>query len=310
MSEEKNVTTVDWQETALQEFKPLPAQLQEMSAEASKFTIEDFKDKEKFELGHKVRMQLRDARIQLQKIGKALRADAVEFQRRVIQKEKELVGIIEPEEKRLKELEEQAKIEKEREKRKEMLPARKERIKALMPEGVPNPYIKTDDELLDMDAQAFEAYITECKQDILDKERERLEEERRKKEEEEERRRQEEQKRLEEERRKLEEEKRKIEEEKRRVEAEKEAQRRAEEARIKAEQEAKAKAEREKAEAEAEKARIEAEKKREAERLAKREEWQKFLAEHGYTEETKDQFIIRQSDTEYILYKRVGAFKK
>lgn len=63
-------------------------------------------------------------------------------------------------------------------------------------------------------------------------------------------------------------------------------------------------------EAKARQAQAEAEKKAEDDKLAKLKEWQKFLTDHGYTEETKNDFIIRKSDTVYeiLLFKKVGTF--
>lgn len=89
----------------------------------------------------------------------------------------------------------------------------------------------------------------------------------------------------------------------------------------KAEADAKAEAERKEAEAKAQKekeeaearakaeAEAEAEKKRKAE-LEKREAYTKFLKEHGWTPETRDQFETRETATGYELWKKVGVFNK
>lgn len=53
---------------------------------------------------HARRMVLKNARIDIQKIGKEARDDAVKYHKAIIGKEKELVDLIEPEEKRLQEL--------------------------------------------------------------------------------------------------------------------------------------------------------------------------------------------------------------
>jgi hypothetical protein len=65
---------------------------------------------------HAARMSLKNTRIAIQKTGKEARDDAVKFQKAVIGKEKELVDLIEPEEKRLAELQDEVDKAKEREK--------------------------------------------------------------------------------------------------------------------------------------------------------------------------------------------------
>lgn len=309
---------LSWQDTALAKFRPLPKHLNDMSEKAKGFTLDDFKDAEKSKVAHDHRIALRDARVELQKIGKSLRADALTFQKTVISKEKELVAIVEPEEKRLKDLEEEAKRIEERKKREELIPKRKQRIIELVPEGVENPYLKGDDELLDMDSQAFESFFNDCRSDWNAREADRIRREAQIQQEEREKKLQAEQAEIQRKREELEDLERKAKAQ-REVEEARLAQERARldaevEARKQAEQEAKLKAEREKAEAEAELARLETEKKEEEERLAKKEEWQAFISEHGYTEENKDDFIFRgytEENTEkIIMFKKVGEFIK
>ena len=112
------------------------------------------------------------------------------------------------------------------------------------------------------------------------------------------------------------------------IEAEEKAKRDAELAKERAEAQKKLEAEQAKAKAEAEaRAKIEADlkKKEDDERKAKeeaekakveqaknekRKDYQKFLASHGYTEETKGDFYVRDTDEGYVLYKRLGMFPK
>lgn len=78
--------------------------------------------------------------------------------------------------------------------------------------------------------------------------------------------------------------------------------------------------ERQKIEIENEKARIEAEenKKKEDEQnkikedelLKKRTEYIAYMKEIGWTEKNKEQYVRRESETEYLFYKKVGSFKK
>ncbi len=93
--------------------------------------------------------------MKIEKTGKTLRADALKFQKDVIAREKELIGIIEPEESRLGALEEQANTIKERAARAALLPMRREQLDALR-------VAITDAEILDMDNDAFIAYLNEA----------------------------------------------------------------------------------------------------------------------------------------------------
>ena len=76
---------------------------------------------------------------------------AIAFQKAVIEKEKELIGIILPEEDRLSGIEEEAKALIIREERLEKLPIRKERLAQV--ESYPD-----DELLLTMDSMAFESF--------------------------------------------------------------------------------------------------------------------------------------------------------
>lgn len=65
---------------------------------------------------HARRMVLKSTRIEIQKTGKDARDDAVKYQKAIIAKEKELIDIIEPEERRLQDLQDAVDQAKEREK--------------------------------------------------------------------------------------------------------------------------------------------------------------------------------------------------
>lgn len=69
-----------------------------------------------FSEAQSARMKLRTARVNLEKLGKAAREDAQEFSKAVIAKQKEYIGIIEPEETRLQQIQDEftAKIEAEK----------------------------------------------------------------------------------------------------------------------------------------------------------------------------------------------------
>ncbi len=156
-------------------FDPTVEQLHAIVAATSAITATDLSDDTQLALVHDTRISLRDARVKIEKTGKALRADALKFQKDVIAREKELIGIIEPEESRLGALEEQANTIKERVARAALLPMRREQLAPLLLAPV------TDEAILDMDNDDFIVFLNELQsakneQDRLDiqKEKDRL----------------------------------------------------------------------------------------------------------------------------------------
>lgn len=142
-------------ELNIEKFNPTLAEIQGVVAEAKALTLPDPKDKAQLQKVHDARIKLRNIRTGITKTGKVMREDAVKFQKAVIEKEREFVALVEPEETRLEALESEAKRIQDREDRREFLPARKARLEALA-DGVALP---TDDEILDMDGTAFEGYF-------------------------------------------------------------------------------------------------------------------------------------------------------
>lgn len=102
---------------------------------------------------HDTRMRLRDARVTLTKVGKVLREGAIQFQKDVLAKERELVAIIEPEEERLAAAEDELKLKADMEKRRDQLPSRREALAT-----IGDQVEATDDELLSMSDDEFNAY--------------------------------------------------------------------------------------------------------------------------------------------------------
>lgn len=90
------------------------AQLAALAARSARITA--ITNPASYQECHSARQSLKSARIEIEKRGKAAREDAVAFQKAVIAKEKELVALIEPEEARLKELQDAEDNRKEREK--------------------------------------------------------------------------------------------------------------------------------------------------------------------------------------------------
>lgn len=276
----------------IEHFNPKVAELQTLATKAQSVDITDLKAVKE------VRIELKNARVAITKTGKAMRDDANAFAKAVIAKEKELVGIIEPEEERLKEAEAAEKQRVEREERKALLPARKERLDA-----IGDDFAITDDELLDMDGSQFEGYFNQrlaSHNEAVREENERKEREIKEKEE---------ALKREEETRAREEAARKEEREKAEREAKEKEERLAREAKEKEEREAREKKEAEEKAAAEEKAKQEAEAE-EKRKLEASKKFQAWLEEQGYTEETKGDFKLVDNGDSVTLYKLVGNYKK
>lgn len=190
----------------IQKFDPTVEELSKLAATARAVVVTDINDKAQLDAVSETRKQLKAARVRITKTGKELRDNAVKFQKAVIAKEKELVGIIEPEENRLIEIEEEVERKQHVERMKLLLPVRRKRIADI---GY-TAYVYSDDELNAMDVAEFELAFIGMQKVVndevaaknaadraeLDKEKNRLEEEKRQQEREE-RARQEERERIE-----------------------------------------------------------------------------------------------------------------
>lgn len=132
---------------SMAEFTPAKEQLTQIVADLKKV---DHKD---VPAVHDARMKLRDLRVGVTKKGKELREGAITFQKEVLAKERELVAIIEPEEDVLEKIEAEAKLRKEMETRRNELPTRIEALKS-----IGDNVAASDDELLAMDDDEFNAY--------------------------------------------------------------------------------------------------------------------------------------------------------
>ena len=296
----------------IEKFNPTVAEIQRIVDEGKKLTITDFTDKTQIKLVRDHRLQLKDIRVTITKQGKAFRQKALDFQKQVIGREKELIALVEPEEERLAAIEDQADAFAEREKRRELLPKRLERLAAFK-DGVEIP----EEDVLNMDGTDFEGYCNKRLAEKNEKDRLILEEKSRELKEAEmkvarekeikdaeDRARADERKRAEEAEAKLKDER--VREERERKERIEREEREAKERAATIEREAKERVEREERER---KEKAEAEAKAEAERkekLAKTEKWQKFILSHGYTEEKAGEFYIEIKGNIHSLYKKVG----
>ena len=263
------------------------------------------------------------------------RSSAVDYQRQVINMKKEILRLIEPVETELGSKIAQIELEEAREKRLELLPERQEKLREV---GCSLP----DEELLDMDDKTFATLYLDKKSEYLAEQERRIEAKRITDEEERQRKEDE----LAEKQRKLDEDKRV---EAARKQAAKEAAEqavrdaevakvRADEARLKAIRDAEERAEQEKQEilmkanrekqdlidkqAAEEAARVKAEEESAAAKIKKDQEekdaqeklekvrrYKKFLKDNGWTEETKDQFLVDNQNGIVSLYKKLGEFK-
>lgn len=147
-------------------FDPTVEKLNALIAETSKITAIDLSDDTQIALVKQYRIELRDHRVAIEKKGKSLREDAIKYQKNVLTEERSLISIIDPEEKRLKAIEEEAALIKERAAREALLPMRNEQLIAL---GV----ILSNEEILDMDNDEFIVYLNEAT--TAKNERDRLE---------------------------------------------------------------------------------------------------------------------------------------
>ena len=297
-------------ELNIEKFSPTIAELQKLVKQTEDIKATDLKDKKQLKVVKENRLQLRDARVAIEKTGKVLRADALIFQKAVIAKEKELIAIVEPEELRLKGIEEEADRLVEVEKRRESLPNRIEILKSLsieLPEA----------EILAMDDEQFTEFKNIKIAEKQEAERISLEVEKRKVEEEksrlvrEEQIRQEERARVELLEKSLKEERERAEREakERIVREEQESRDRI----IRQEKEAKERLELEKREREEADARIKEDAKRKEreeeemkKKLEKDKKYQEFLTTHGWTKDKAGEFYIELKDRTYSLYKKVG----
>lgn len=280
-------------------FSPARAELLKM-VEVSK-TV----DIKNVEAVHDTRIALRDARINITKRGKEMRDGALKFQKEVIAKEKELLGLIEPEEDRLTQVEEEIKLKKEMETRRDELPSRRDALAT-----IGDTVEASDEELLAMDDNEFNAYrirriegkIAADRQALADKAQADEEERRRKLAEDEkalaEKRREEEAK-IAEARAALDKEKAQLDAERKgREEAEAAAQRDVE----RKEKEARLEAERI--------AREEAARKQKEEDAKKEEKYQAFLKSIKFDSKTDIEMPSTQSNKKLILvYRKIGEYE-
>lgn len=133
-------------------FDPNEAFLKKLVGKTQDLTATDLEDPAQLKVVKTARITLRDARVKVEKAGKAAREDALKYQKDVLAKERELIAIIEPEENRLKSIEEEAKMIVEKKYRLSQFEARSARLEALA-------HTLSPDLNAEMDDAQFEAYF-------------------------------------------------------------------------------------------------------------------------------------------------------
>lgn len=255
---------------SIEKFSPTQAQLTELATSAKQIALPDLLDKAAVKVVHDKRMELRAARTDITKAGKALREDALAFQKQVIAKEKELIAIISPEEDRLADLEARAEEEQEREARRPLIPDRRAKIDDIEPQY---NKILTDDQMLDMDGTEFQGFLNKCLADKNARDAAAIAEQKQQ----------------------ISEDQAKIDAEKKRLDDEKADRERKEK------EEAEAKARKEKQEAEDKARQEEKERKQKAD-----DRYQAFLKEHGYNR--TDFYTTEDVGGRVTLWKKVATY--
>jgi len=273
----------------IEKFNPKVAELETIANKAKKLTVSDLHNTSEVAIVKEKRIELGKVRRSIEETGKALRSDAIVFQKEVLKRERELILIISPEEDRLKQIETDSKKLLIREDREKLLPERCEKFRVAGLEV-------GDNDLLEMDDNDFVVFYNEKLSEKLEDDRIKAEEEKAEEEEKKNKKERLAQDKIDKAQDKIDEEKRKIEQDKRDIEHEKEL--------IKVKEQA---IEDEKIAKIEEKKRAEKEAKEKKKQEDKNKLYQDFLKKNKYNETTDR---IKETEDEYILYRVVARFKK
>ena len=263
---------------SLETFDPTEATLKELVATTAHIIEVNLDDPEQIASVKRARLNLRTARVQLEKTGKSMRDGANAYAKAVIAREKELINIITPEEERLAEFEKQSAELAEKRIREQQLPERKARLEA---ERLP---AISDEVLLTMTSLQFEHNINDLIAERNRADSERIEEEQAAKQAE------------------LDGRENAIKAEEKRIADEAAAKKREEDAAAQAVLDEQQRVQRE---ADAKAAAEEEEKKK----LEAQASWNAFLQEHGWTKDSQNEFKVeRLGNGEAVLWKRVANY--
>jgi len=318
----------------MEKFSPKKAELITLSEKYKALTIKGVEDEEGYLAVDEARKDLKRKRVDLKKTGKELRQEARDWASAVIVAENELVQIIEPLEKELKDKQDKVDDEKLIEQRRVLLPERKESLKEINIEI-------TDDELLLMSPEKFQEFYNHKNSEYLAEKAQKIKEDedriaRQKEIDEAVRRDREEEARIvkQEADKKAQEAKDNVERLKKESrEKEEQIKKEAKEREDKIKRDADEKADKVKKQAEADRQKIiedqkikddkriadekseKERKEKEAKELSdkkakeeKAEKYVKFLEDNGCTLETKDEFYVVSNENQKILYKKVATY--
>ena len=269
----------------IEKFNPTKQVIQLKIDEAKLLTINGIDDKDGYNKVDIARKELKQIKSNIKNTGKDLRADAVAFQKAVIEKEKELTDLIIPVEKDLQEKQDCIDLEKEKIKRLVLLPNRKEQLAKI------NITVE-DDFILLLDENSFTEFLNKKTSEFLEIQQQKFRAEQEAKEKE-------------------------MAEQQRKVRAEQEAKEKEindalfkieTEKRLKAELEEKNRVEQEniiKKEEELKRLKAEEDKK-----IQKQKKYKNWLVENGYTEDTKQDFVLDTKQSgKVILLKIVSVYQ-
>lgn len=156
----------------INKFNPQKAELQTLTDSYKQLEIAGVEDKEGYEKVKGAIKHLKETRISITKTGKAMRQEALDFQKKVISVEKELLAVIEPTEELLEGRKEVIDQQIAMEKRKKNLPVRRDKLATNGLEAV------ADELLLVMDDMQFEAFFNQKLAEKLQREKDEQERQR------------------------------------------------------------------------------------------------------------------------------------
>ena len=157
----------------MEKFNPTVAELSQKANEYECLVIHSIDDVEWFEKVKEARKDLKEIRVKIEKFWKAMRDKATQFNRTVLEEQRKLTVVIEPVEQKLEEKEKRFKEETEKEKRKRILPDRKEELER-------HWIVADDDKILSMTSDEFNKFVLDERERML-KEKELKQEEEAKK---------------------------------------------------------------------------------------------------------------------------------
>jgi len=250
-------------------FDPKIADLQAIVSDTSLITTIDLTNESELEVFKACQKTLQQARLKVTNTGKALRDESNAYSKAVIAREKELLAVIEPEEQRLKNIKEDAEHAELLKVRASMTPVR---VEEMAKAGLTTEQLLTTEQMMEMDGNQFVEYIALKVQENNEAELTKFRAEKELRD--------------------------KADNDLKHAQDIKDAQEKAVIAERERAEKAKAEAdEKAKKDAEVEKLKLQSEVK-----------YQNFLKENGWTEETKDQFVIEKGGNKVRLSRILATY--